>query len=73
MSPEITPLFHHPQHTRAVAQMIYDVFWFDVVDGMTVDDRDQHLHNTHDPSRIPLSWIALVDGQLAGTPPCLLR
>lgn len=67
MTTEITHLFHHAEHTRAVAEMIYNEFWVDVVDGLTVDFLDAHLHNTHDPSRIPLSWIALVDGQLAGT------
>jgi predicted N-acetyltransferase YhbS len=67
MSTEITHLFHHAQHTRAVAQMIYNEFWTDVVDGMSVDDLDAHLQNTHDLSRIPLSLIALVDGQLVGT------
>jgi len=67
MAAEITHLFHHTQHTRAVAQMIYDEFWTDVVDGMSVDDLDEHLQNTHDPSCIPLSLVALVDGQLVGT------
>jgi predicted N-acetyltransferase YhbS len=64
---EITHLFQHAQHTHAVAQMIYNEFWIDVVGGLTLDFLDTHLHTTHDPSRIPLSWIALVDGQLAGT------
>lgn len=67
MTAEITHLFHHAQHTRAVAEMIYNEFWVDVVGGRTVDGLDEHLQNTHDLSRIPLSWIALVDGQLAGT------
>ena len=67
MTTEITHLFHHAQHTRAVAQMIYNEFWTDVVDGMSVDDLDEHLQNTHDLSRIPLSLIALADGQLVGT------
>jgi len=67
MATEITHLFHHAHHTRAVAQMIYNEFWVDVVGGRTVDGLDEHLQNTHDLSRIPLSWIALVDGQLAGT------
>lgn len=67
MSDEITHLFHHPQHTRAVAEMIYNEFWVDVVGGRTVNGLDAHLQNTHDPSRIPLSLIALIDGQLAGT------
>ena len=67
MSTEITNLFQHAQHTRAVAQMIYNEFWVDVVDGLTVDFLDEHLQNTHDPSQIPLSLIALFDGQLVGT------
>lgn len=67
MATEITHLFHHAQHTRDVAQMIYNEFWVDVVGGRTLEGLDAHLQTTHDPSRIPLSWIALVDGQLAGT------
>ena len=67
MAIEINHLFHHAQHTRAVAEMIYNEFWTDVVDGMTVDDLDAHLQNTHDLSRIPLSLIALADGVLVGT------
>ena len=67
MTPEITHLFHHAQHTHAVAQMIYNEFWIDVVDGLTLDFLDAHLQNTDDPSRIPLSLIALVHGQLVGT------
>ena len=67
MTTEITHLFHRAQHTHAVAQLIYNEFWIDVVDGLTVDFLDAHLQSTHDPSRIPLSLIALVDGQLVGT------
>ena len=67
MATEITHLFHHAQHTRAVAQMIYNEFWVDVVGGLTLDFLDAHLQNTHDPSRIPLSLIALIDDQLSGT------
>ena len=67
MSTEISHLFHHAQHTHAVAQMIYNEFWIDVVDGLTLEFIDAHLQNTHDPSRIPLSLIALVDGKLVGT------
>lgn len=67
MATEITHLLHHAQHTRAVAQMIYNEFWVDVVGGRTLDGLDAHLQSTHDLSRIPLSWIALVDGRLAGT------
>ena len=67
MTTEITHLFHHAQHTRAVAEMIYNEFWIDVVGGLTLDFLDEHLQNTSDPSRIPLSLIALVNGQLVGT------
>ncbi len=67
MAIEIIHLFHHAQHTRAVAQIIYNEFWTDVVDGMTVEDLDAHLRNTHDVSSIPLSLIALIDSQLVGT------
>ena len=63
---EITHLFHHGQHTRAVAEMIYNEFWIDVV-GLSLDFLDAHLQNKHDPSRIRLSLIALVDDQLVGT------
>jgi predicted N-acetyltransferase YhbS len=67
MTTEIAHLFQHVQHTHSVAQMIYNEFWIDVVDGLTLDFLDTHLQNTHDPSRIPLSLIALADGQLVGT------
>jgi predicted N-acetyltransferase YhbS len=63
----ITHLFHHPQLIDRVAKMIYDEFWVDVVDGMTVDDLVAHLKTATGPQQIPLSLIALVDGQLAGT------
>lgn len=67
MTTEISHLFRYPQFTRAVAEMIYNEFWVDVTDGLSVDYLDTHLRGTHDLSRIPLSWIALIDGQLAGT------
>jgi predicted N-acetyltransferase YhbS len=67
MNTEVTHLFQHAQHTRAVAEMIYNEFWIDVVDGLTLAFLEAHLQNTHDPSRIPLSLIARVNGQLVGT------
>jgi predicted N-acetyltransferase YhbS len=63
----ITHLFHHPQLIDPVAKMIYDEFWADVVDGMTVDDLVAHLKTATATQQMPLSLIALVDGQLAGT------
>jgi predicted N-acetyltransferase YhbS len=63
----ITPLFNHPHLIDPVAKMIYNEFWVDVVDGMTVDDLVAHLKTATEPQQMPLSLIALVDGQLAGT------
>ena len=63
----ITHLFNHPHLIDAVAQMIYNEFWVDVMDGMTVDDLVTHLKTATEPQQMPLSLIALVDGQLAGT------
>ena len=43
MTTEIAHLFHHAQHTHAVAQLIYNEFWIDVVDGLTLEFLDAHL------------------------------
>jgi predicted N-acetyltransferase YhbS len=64
---QITHLFNHPHLIESVAQMIYDEFWRDVVDGMSVADLVAHLHTATDAKRIPLSLIALQDDQLVGT------
>jgi predicted N-acetyltransferase YhbS len=64
---QITHLFNHPHLINAVAQMIYDEFWREVVDGMSVADLVAHLHTATDAARIPLSLIALQDDQLIGT------
>ena len=63
----IFPLFNHPERVDAVAGMVYKEFWVDVEDGMSVDDLVAHLKTAAQPHLIPLSLIALVDGQLAGT------
>jgi predicted N-acetyltransferase YhbS len=63
----ITHLFHHAHLIDAVAQMIYDEFWHDVVDGMSVADLVSHLKTARDESRIPVSLIALQGDQLLGT------
>jgi predicted N-acetyltransferase YhbS len=63
----ISPLFNHPHLINPVAKMIYDEFWVDVVDGMTVDDLVAHLKTANAAQQMPLSLIALVDGELAGT------
>ncbi len=63
---QITDLFNHPQLIEAVAKMIYNEFWIDVEDGMSLGDLIAHL-KTASGQQMPLSLIALVDGQLAGT------
>lgn len=67
MPTEIVHLFNHPDHLEAVAQMIYVEFWRDRVDGMSVDDLVTHLRTATDPSRIPLSLVALDGERLVGT------
>lgn len=47
--------------------MIYNEFWIDVEDGMSLGDLIAHLKTATGPQQMPLSLIALVDGQLAGT------
>lgn len=66
MAVRIDHLYRHAHLTGAVARLIYEEFWKDR-DGMTQADLVAHLENTRDPRRIPLSLIALVDGELAGT------
>ena len=66
MEARIDHLFRHAHLTPAVARLVYEEFWADR-DGMTVADLVAHLENTRDRERIPLSLIALVDGELAGT------
>jgi N-acetylglutamate synthase-like GNAT family acetyltransferase len=64
---QIAHLFHHPQLIESVVQMIYNEFWRDVVDGMSIDDLTAHLHSAKDADRIPLCLIALHDEELVGT------
>lgn len=63
--PLITNLFRHPQLIQAVAQMIHDEFWVDVKYGVSVADLVGHLQTANTSNHIPLSLIALVDGELA--------
>lgn len=62
----IDHLHRHPQLTETVARLIYDEFWAEA-DGMSVADLVAHLRSTDDPMRVPLSLVALVDGEFAGT------
>lgn len=63
---QIGHLCHTPDHTAAVAAMIYREFWIGVQDGLTEDFLNEHLRGTT-AGRIPLSLVALVDGQPVGT------
>lgn len=64
---KITHLCHQPQLIESVAQMIYNEFWVDVVDGMSLADLIAHLRGAVDTRRIPLCLIAFQDEQLVGT------
>ena len=64
---QISHLFNHRHLIDLVATMIYNEFWVDVVNGMTVNDLVVHLETATERQQIPLSLIARVHGQLAGT------
>jgi predicted N-acetyltransferase YhbS len=66
VSIQIDHLFRHPTHIRLVAGWIYDAFWQGRA-GYSVDTFDTLLRRANNPDRIPLSLLALVDGQPAGT------
>jgi predicted N-acetyltransferase YhbS len=63
----ITHLFNRPHLIEAVARMIYEEFWRDVKNGMSIADLVAHLQTATDQTRIPLSLIALRGDQLLGT------
>ncbi len=63
---QIGHLCHTPEHTAAVAAMIYCEFWVGVKDGLTEEFLNDHLRGTT-TERIPLSLLARVDGQPVGT------
>ena len=67
MEVAIDHLHRHAHLTESVARLIYEEFWKDVENGLTLDYLVAHLRNTGDPARIPLSLVALADGRLAGT------
>lgn len=67
MSFEVLPLYQRPELVEPVAQLIYEEFWREVEDGYSVADLVAHLRGATDPDRIPLSLIAVEDGQLLGT------
>ncbi|MGN6828817.1 GNAT family N-acetyltransferase [Paucibacter sp. M5-1] len=67
MSFEILPLYQRPGLIEPVARLIYEEFWREVEGGYSVADLVAHLRRATDPDRIPLSLIAVEDGQLLGT------
>jgi predicted N-acetyltransferase YhbS len=66
MTLRIDHLFRHPEHTRLVADWIYNEFW-QGKPGYSVDTFEGLLRQADDPDRIPLSLLALEDGRPAGT------
>ncbi len=66
MTAQIDHLFNHPEHRSLVAGWIYHEFWRDRP-GYSVAMFEELLRKADDPDRIPLSLLALVDGQPAGT------
>lgn len=67
MSLEVLPLYQRPGLIEPVARLIYEEFWCEVEGGYSVADLIAHLRSATDPDRIPLSLIAVEDGQLLGT------
>jgi predicted N-acetyltransferase YhbS len=62
----IEHLCAHPQHISLVAGWIYEEFWAGRP-GYDVGVFERRLREARDPGRIPLSLLALVDGQPVGT------
>ena len=63
----IAPLFEHPQHLDSTARLIHAEFWVGVPGGFSVADLQRLLGNATDRDRIPLSLLALADGEPIGT------
>jgi predicted N-acetyltransferase YhbS len=63
---KIDHLFDHPERIRLVAGWIYEEFWRDQA-GYSVETFELLLRQANGPGRIPLSLLALVDGEPAGT------
>ena len=63
---QIDHLYDHPEHIRLVAGWIYAEFWRDQP-GYSVETFELLLRQANGPGRIPLSLLALVDGDPAGT------
>lgn len=66
MDVKIDHLFRHPRHLPLVAEWIYREFWADRP-GYSPEFFAGLLRDAADPDRIPLSLLALSDGEPAGT------
>jgi predicted N-acetyltransferase YhbS len=62
----ITHLYRHPEHVRRVARWIYDEFWTDKPDA-SPQWLEERLREATTDSEIPMSWLAVVDNEPAGT------
>jgi predicted N-acetyltransferase YhbS len=65
MSPTIVHLFEAPQHRAATAALIHNEFWLDVP-GASAERMQARLAQADRADRLPLSLIALHEGQLVG-------
>lgn len=65
MSPTIVHLFEAPQHRVATAALIHNEFWRDVP-GASAERMQARLAQAGRADRLPLSLIALHEGQLVG-------
>jgi predicted N-acetyltransferase YhbS len=66
MNIEIAHLYEHPALRPAVAQLIHGEFWTDKP-AVSWTDLAARLSGATRADRVPISRIALVDGELAGT------
>lgn len=66
MPTRIDHLFDHPGRIPLVAGWIHDEFWKEKP-CRRVETIENLLRQARDPDRVPLSLLALVDGQPAGT------
>jgi predicted N-acetyltransferase YhbS len=66
VSLRIDHLFHHPERIPLVASWIRNAFWRDRPD-YSVETFECLLRQADDPGRIPLSLLAIADGEPAGT------
>ncbi len=62
----ITHLHKRPEHFKRVARWIYDEFWTDKPEA-SPEWLEARLREAISDSEIPMSWLALVDGQPVGT------